>query len=45
RMNELLGDPERIAAFGAAGRRRAVEHFSWDAIARQTIEVYRSVGV
>ncbi|MFF0179124.1 glycogen synthase [Micromonospora sp. NPDC005223] len=45
RINELLADPERIAAFGAAGRRRAVEHFSWDAIARQTIEVYRSVGV
>ncbi|MFI7302733.1 glycogen synthase [Micromonospora aurantiaca] len=45
RMNELLADPDRIAAFGAAGRRRAVEHFSWDAIARQTVEVYRSVGV
>ncbi|WP_455749661.1 glycogen synthase [Micromonospora chalcea] len=45
RINELLADPERIAAFGAAGRRRAVEHFSWDAIARQTLEVYRSVGV
>ncbi|MEU4792280.1 glycogen synthase [Micromonospora tulbaghiae] len=45
RINELLADPDRIAAFGAAGRRRAVEHFSWDAIARQTIEVYRSVGV
>ncbi|WP_259275848.1 glycogen synthase [Micromonospora chalcea] len=44
RMNELLADPDRIAAFGAAGRRRAVEHFSWDAIAEQTIEVYRSVG-
>lgn len=45
RINELLADPDRIAAFGAAGRRRAVEHFSWDAIARQTVEVYRSVGV
>ncbi|MDO3685114.1 glycogen synthase [Micromonospora sp. C28ISP2-4] len=45
RINELLADPQRIAAFGAAGRRRAVEHFSWDAIARQTLEVYRSVGV
>ena len=44
RMNELLADPDRIAAFGAAGRRRAVEHFSWEAIARQTLEVYRSVG-
>ncbi|RKN35409.1 glycogen synthase [Micromonospora musae] len=44
RMNELLGDPQRVAAFGLAGRRRAVEHFSWDAIAARTLEVYRSVG-
>ncbi|MEV1328678.1 glycogen synthase [Micromonospora costi] len=44
RMNELLADPQRVAAFGQAGRRRAVEHFSWDAIAARTLEVYRSVG-
>jgi starch synthase len=41
----LLADPERAAALGRAGRRRAVEHFSWDAIAARTVEVYRSVGV
>ncbi|MFC4016563.1 glycogen synthase [Micromonospora sp. GCM10011542] len=44
RINELLADPGRTERFGRAGRRRAVEHFSWDAVARQTLEVYRSVG-
>ncbi|WP_410812013.1 glycogen synthase [Micromonospora sp. 067-2] len=44
RINELLADPQRTARFGLAGRKRAVEHFSWDAVARQTLEVYRSVG-
>ncbi|SCF29290.1 glycogen synthase [Micromonospora mirobrigensis] len=43
-MNEVLGDPKRAQEFGLAGRRRAVEHFSWDAIAERTVEVYRSVG-
>jgi starch synthase len=28
---------------GRAGRRRAVERFSWAAIAERTMEVYRSV--
>jgi starch synthase len=44
RLNELLADPARTAEFGHAGRRRAVEHFSWDTIAQRTLEVYRSVG-
>ncbi|QDY07445.1 glycogen synthase [Micromonospora sp. HM134] len=42
-INELLADPQRTEAFGLAGRRRAVEHFSWDAIAAQTVELYRSL--
>jgi starch synthase len=29
---------------GRAGRRRAVEHFSWSSIAERTLEVYRSVA-
>ncbi|HEY0697957.1 MAG TPA: glycogen synthase [Micromonospora sp.] len=41
-VTELLADPERTAELGRAGRRRAVEHFSWDAIAARTLEVYRS---
>ncbi|MEU1888116.1 glycogen synthase [Micromonospora rifamycinica] len=42
-INELLADPKRTEALGLAGRRRAVEHFSWDAIAVQTLELYRSL--
>ncbi|MFG3419427.1 glycogen synthase [Micromonospora sp. NPDC047730] len=44
RVNEALADPGRATEFGLAGRRRAVEQFSWDAVARRTLEVYRSVG-
>jgi alpha-maltose-1-phosphate synthase len=43
-INEVLADPVRAAELGRAGRRRAVKHFSWDAIAQRTLEVYRSVG-
>ncbi|MEU3453735.1 glycogen synthase [Micromonospora sp. NPDC006766] len=43
RLNELLADPARTAEFGRAGRRRAVAHFSWDAIAARTVDLYRSL--
>ncbi len=34
-----------LAAFGAAGRKRVEEHFSWDSIAAQTISVYsKAIG-
>jgi starch synthase len=39
-LGELLAHPERAAEFGRAGRRRAVEHFSWSRIAEQTMAVY-----
>jgi starch synthase len=42
-MTELLEDPSRAAAMGAAGRDRALADFGWDAIARRTLEVYSSV--
>ena len=42
-LNEVVGDPERAAAMGKAGRVRAQEHFSWPAIADRTVGVYRSV--
>jgi len=42
RLNEVVGDPHRARAMGLAGRRRAVEHFSWAAIAERTMEVYRA---
>jgi starch synthase len=42
-VNTLLGDPDRAAAMGVAGRERAVTEFSWTSVAEQTVEVYRSV--
>jgi alpha-maltose-1-phosphate synthase len=42
-ITALVDDPERAAEMGRAGRRRAVEHFSWSRIAERTMEVYRSV--
>jgi glycogen synthase len=44
-VNRLMADPARRAAMGAAGRRRAVEQFSWSSIADQTVALYdRLVG-
>jgi len=42
-VNTLLGDPDRAAAMGVAGRERAVTEFSWASVAEQTVAVYRSV--
>jgi glycogen synthase len=42
-VNALMADPERRAAMGRAGRRRAETTFGWDAIARQTEDLYRSL--
>jgi starch synthase len=40
---DVVTDPGRAAALGKAGRQRAIEAFSWTAIAEQTVAVYRSV--
>jgi alpha-maltose-1-phosphate synthase len=42
-VNMLLAEPERARAMGEAGRRRAVEEFTWSSIAEQTVGVYRKV--
>ncbi len=44
RVNALVADPERARRFGEAGRARAVEHFSWPAIARQVVDIYRRLA-
>jgi starch synthase len=41
RIEAVLGDEAGAAKLGAAGRRRAVAEFSWDTVARRTLEVYR----
>jgi len=43
RLLHLLHDPAKCRRFGDAGRRRVEETFSWTAIARQTIDLYRSL--
>jgi starch synthase len=43
RVNELVADPARAQAMGDAGRRRAIERFDWNAIARETVAVYEQV--
>jgi len=40
-VNTLTRDPALAAQYGKAGRIRCIEHFSWDTIADQTVEVYR----
>lgn len=40
-LSDALSDPARARAYGEAGAARARDHFSWDAIALRTVEVYR----
>jgi glycogen synthase len=42
-INRLMADPALCDRMGRAGRRRAVESFGWDAIARQTVDLYEAV--
>ena len=43
RVNAVLADPALAAQLGAAGRRRAVDAFSWASLAGQTVELYESL--
>lgn len=40
RLNEVLSDPQRAAAMGAAGRNRVISDFGWPTIAARTVQVY-----
>ena len=42
-LNRLLGDPDLRARMAVAGRARVEAHFAWDAIARQTADLYASL--
>jgi starch synthase len=42
-LNEVVASPDRAAELGRAGRQRAIDAFSWTAIADRTVEIYRSV--
>ncbi|HEX6151088.1 glycogen synthase, partial [Nocardioides sp.] len=42
-LTTVVSDPARATAMGHAGRQRAIESFSWGAIADRTVGVYREV--
>ena len=41
KINSLTRDRARSQQFGRAGRQRCIEEFSWEKIARETVEVYQ----
>ena len=43
-VNELIADKNKATRYGAAGRQRCIEGFSWAGVAEQTLEIYRTVG-
>ena len=43
RINALMSDRDLLRQYGAAGRVRAIDQFSWDAIAEETVALYASL--
>ena len=39
-LGELLDSPLELRRLGANGRKRAVDVFSWESVAAQTVSVY-----
>lgn len=42
-LTDMCADPQRAARMGKAGRARAEDHFSWEAVALKTMEFYRCI--
>lgn len=42
-INLLMAHPEMRQAMATAGRQRAVDHFSWKAIAKRTLSLYQTL--
>jgi starch synthase len=43
RLNRILADPQLARRMGAAGRRRAVDQFSWKGVAERTLALYARI--
>ncbi|MFJ8345343.1 glycogen synthase [Streptomyces sp. NPDC094153] len=42
-LDSMLADRDGARRMGEAGRRRAVEEFGWDAVARRTVRLYEEI--
>ncbi|HLX77477.1 MAG TPA: glycosyltransferase, partial [Acidimicrobiales bacterium] len=42
-LREVLSDPERAQRLGEAGRARALRRFTWERVAGETVDQYRTV--
>ncbi len=42
-ITEVVGDRAKAGAMGLAGRRRVEQDFTWRAVARRTVDLYRSL--
>lgn len=42
-ISELMADPNLLTQMGKAGRVRAEQHFGWDKVAKQTVDLYNRV--
>lgn len=40
-VNQLFGSPEKMKAMGLKSRERVEQHFTWQSVARQTLEFYK----
>lgn len=43
KINALMSDRDLLRKYGEAGRVRAIDQFSWDTIAQETVALYKSL--
>jgi starch synthase len=43
-LNDVVADPDAASAMGRAGRQRAIDSFSWGAIAQTTRDLYATLA-
>jgi len=43
KINSLMANPDLLRKYGEAGRVRAIDQFSWDQIAQETVDLYLSL--
>ena len=42
-VKEVLKDPERAKKWGENGRKRVLQYFTWEKVAKQTIQIYQGL--